>query len=85
LANKTLREAVDLMASENVDEIPVFTEDNDKEIIGVLTYHDIIAAYKIDTDQNFKTGVNISIKRYGLKILLKGNKLLTSVYKKSKE
>jgi H+/Cl- antiporter ClcA len=85
LANKTLREAVDLMATENVDEIPVFTEDNDKEIIGVLTYHDVIAAYKIDTDQNFKTGVNISIKRYGLKILLKGNKLLTAVYKKSKE
>lgn len=81
----SLRKAVSVMASENVDELPVVSDDATASVLGVLTYQDIISAYKMDLEQDVKQNPNISIKRYGLKILVRGSKLMTTVTRRSKE
>ncbi|MEO9257703.1 MAG: chloride channel protein [Crocinitomicaceae bacterium] len=77
--HSSLRQAVEIMAKENIDELPVVSKDQNGNVIGVLTYQDIISAYKMDIEQNEKANANISIKRYGLKILVRGSKIITSV------
>ena len=46
--DNTLRGAVELMAKENIDLLPVTSKENN--IIGILSYKDIISAYKSDVD-----------------------------------
>jgi len=80
--NNSLRTAVELMAKENVDVLPVLSKENQNTIIGVLSYQDIISAYKYKIDEHEKQQPNISIKQGGLKILLRGKKLITAVKRK---
>jgi CIC family chloride channel protein len=71
----SLRAAVELMANENVEALPVrSTEDNNK-VIGVISFKEIISAYKQDMDNHEKKEAHISLKRGRLKIILKGQKL----------
>ena len=80
-SDNSLRTAVELMASENIDTLPVVSEDND--IIGVLSYKDIINAYKRDMDNNVQKRASISLKRNSLKMLVHGNKLI-NIFRKEK-
>lgn len=79
--NNSLRTAVELMAKENIDVLPVLSKENESIIIGVLSYHDIISAYKYKIDEHERQRPNISIKQGGLKILLRGKKLITAIKK----
>ncbi|GEO05022.1 chloride channel protein [Adhaeribacter aerolatus] len=81
-ANSSLRMAVEIMAKENVDVLPVVSREN--TIMGVLTYKDIIGAYKKSLDEHEKQVANLSLKNYSLKILQHGQKLITTVKKGSK-
>ncbi|HSV11954.1 MAG TPA: chloride channel protein [Hanamia sp.] len=72
--DSSLRNAVELMAKENIDLLPVTSNEN--TIIGILSYKDIISAYKSDIDNYVKKQPSISLKRNGLKILVRGNKLI---------
>jgi chloride channel protein, CIC family len=72
---QTLRTAVEIMARENLDVLPVVSKDNN--IVGVLSYRDIIAAYSQNMEESSKTRAHISLKRHGLKMLLHGQKLIT--------
>lgn len=76
----SLRSAVELMAKENIDILPVTSKENN--IIGILSYKDIISAYKSDTDNYIKKRPSISLKRNGLKILVRGNKLINLITRK---
>ncbi len=69
----SLKMAVQTMAKENVDILPVVTE---KEIVGILTYHHIISVYNHGIDEHEKKQKHISLKRQRLKILLRGQKLV---------
>jgi predicted transcriptional regulator len=73
---------VELMAKENIDVLPVVLKENQNIIIGALSYQDIISAYKYRIDEHEKKQPNISIKQGGLKILLRGKKLITSIKRK---
>lgn len=73
--DNSLRTAVELMARENIDILPVVSNEN--TIIGILSYKDIISAYKQDMDAHVKKRPMISLKRNGLKILMRGHKLIT--------
>jgi CBS domain-containing protein len=73
----SLRTAVELMASENIDLLPVISKEN--SIIGILSYKDIISAYKSDIDNFVKKEPSISLKRNGLKILVRGNQLINLI------
>ncbi|TSJ38953.1 chloride channel protein [Fluviicola chungangensis] len=81
--NDTLLAAVETMAKENIDVLPVVSIEN-LTIIGILSYHDIIASYKHSIDEHDKKQPHISLKRNGLKILLRGQKLVTVIKRKGK-
>jgi predicted transcriptional regulator len=70
-----------MMAKENIDILPVISNENN--IIGILSYKDIISAYKSDIDNYIKKRPSISLKRNGLKILVHGNKLINLITRKS--
>ncbi|MDQ2718308.1 MAG: chloride channel protein [Bacteroidota bacterium] len=72
--NNSLRTAVEMMARENIDILPVVSNENN--IIGILSYKDIISAYKHDMDTHVKKRPIISLKRNGLKMLVRGHKLI---------
>jgi H+/Cl- antiporter ClcA len=77
--DNSLRTAVELMARENIDMLPVVSKENN--IVGILSYKDIISAYKKDIENNVKKRPMISLRRNGLKILLRGHKLIDAIRK----
>ncbi|HLW31278.1 MAG TPA: chloride channel protein, partial [Aequorivita sp.] len=72
--NDTLRKSVEIMAKENLEILPVIS-DKTNEIIGVLSYREIIATYNCGSNEHLKRNPNVSLKRQGLKIVLRGKKL----------
>ncbi|MCO6460493.1 MAG: chloride channel protein [Saprospiraceae bacterium] len=79
----TLLTAVETMARENVDVLPVISSEN-SSIIGIISYKDIIASYRIRYNEHEKKQTQISLKRNGLKILLRGQKIVTTLTRKAK-
>jgi hypothetical protein len=71
----SLKNAIQMMAKEDVDVLPVRSEEYKNKIIGVISYKEIIAAYKQSMENHDKKETHISLKRGGLKIILKGQKL----------
>jgi len=80
--SQTLREAVQKMAHENVDILPIVS---DKTISGILTYQHIISIYKNGLDENEKRQAHISLRRQRLKILVHRQKLITVIKGKNKK
>jgi CIC family chloride channel protein len=80
--NESLRTAVEIMAKENTDILPVVSKEDKNIIIGVISYKDVIAEYKHSADDHEKKEQQISFKRGSLKILLRGKK--TILQKKQK-
>jgi len=78
--NSSLRVAVEKMAHENVDVLPVVSIENN--IIGILSYKDIIATYKHGIDEHQKKRPHISLKKQGFKILIHGQRLISRVKNK---
>ncbi len=79
--DSSLRKAVEIMAEENTDVLPVVSKDDKNNVIGVLSYKDLIVAYKYNMDEHTKNNPNISIKRNRLKILVRGQKLMNRIIK----
>ncbi|MEO8567587.1 MAG: chloride channel protein [Ginsengibacter sp.] len=75
--DNSLRTAVELMAKENIDVLPVLPKENDN-VIGILSYRNIIASYKQGIEDNTKKHPDISLKRRSLKILVRGQKIINS-------
>jgi CBS domain-containing protein len=77
-AHNSLRAAVEMMAKENIDLLPIISDEN--KITGILSYKDILSAYKRDTENDDESkNPSISLKRNSLKILVKGNKLINLI------
>lgn len=79
--NDTLRITAETMAKENIDFLPVVEGEN---IVGIVSYHDILATYKQGTDNHEMKNPHISFKRNGLKILLRGQKIVSAMKRKDK-
>lgn len=77
----SLKTAVELMAKENIDVLPVISHDN--KITGILSYRDILSSYRDGLDEH-EEKVSISLKRRTLKMLVHGKKRL-SVLKEKKQ
>ena len=71
----TLRMAVETMAKHDIDALPVISSKGSK-IIGILTYQDILTAYKHHIEENETANTQISLKRGRMKLLIKGRKLI---------
>jgi len=82
LMDSSLRTAVEMMAKENVDILAVVSKEDPHNIIGLLSYQDIISVYKVSMDENEKEETNISLRRQGLKILLRGKRLISMAKRK---
>jgi CIC family chloride channel protein len=76
--DNSLRTAVELMAKENIDVLPVVSKEDNNHIIGLVSYQNILSAYKQGIDDHEKKHPDISIKRRSLKVLLRGKEMLTS-------
>ena len=57
--------------------------DANQDITGVLSYKNILSAYKTDIEQNSAAGKHLSIKRQTLKMMVKRQNRVTSVKNKS--
>jgi len=67
-----LRKAVELMSEEGVETLPVTTAN---KVVGIISYIDILNAYKFYHQQNESTDRHISLKRQRLKVLIRGREL----------
>ncbi|MBS1736630.1 MAG: chloride channel protein [Bacteroidetes bacterium] len=72
--DSSLKKAVELMAVESIDVLPVISAENN--FIGIISYKDILSAYKDDIDNQVKKNPSISLRRRGLKVLVRGQKLI---------
>lgn len=72
----SLQKAVQIMAKEKVDVLPVVSNTSNF-IVGVVTHQDVIDAYRSDLDDSETKQVDISMKKRSFRILLKGHKILT--------
>jgi Mg/Co/Ni transporter MgtE len=77
-SDDSLSKAVELMSEQQQELIPVVSTEH--KFIGILTYKDILKAYKIQVRENREAGVNLSLKRQRMKMLIKGR----NFYKVSK-
>jgi chloride channel protein, CIC family len=75
-SHDNLRTAVEMMAKENLDVLPVVSNENKNSVIGILSYKDILSVYKYRVEDFEKLRPHISLKRSGMKILLHGQKLI---------
>jgi H+/Cl- antiporter ClcA/predicted transcriptional regulator len=75
-ASDTLRSAVELMAQEEVEALPVLA---DNKIVGILSHRNIISSYKQHFDENETATKHISLKRQRMKMVLRGK----TMFKKS--
>lgn len=77
----SLRRAAEIMAIQNVDVLPV-TAENDTNMIGVISYRDILDTYKYGIADHEMKKPSISLRRKGLKILLHGQRLASIMRRK---
>ncbi len=75
--DESLRSAVETMAEEKVDVLAVTTKEG--EVIGVLTYKDILPIYREGGDEKRKEHQTISLKRRGLRMLSRARSILSDV------
>lgn len=75
--DNSLRAAVELMAKENIDVLPVLNKENN-HVIGTLSYQNIIASYRQSIDENTEKHPDISLKRRGLKMLVRGQRMIAN-------
>lgn len=78
---ETLKSAVEKMAKENVDILPVISNE---KIEGILSYQDIFSVYKHGIDNEENKEVAISLEKSKLRILVQGQKLV-SIFRPKKK
>jgi len=81
--NDDLRLAAETMVKENIDVLPVISGE-EKSIVGLISYLDILATYRQGIDDHEMLRSQISLKRNGLKMLLRGQKLVSMINRKNK-
>jgi chloride channel protein, CIC family len=59
----SLRKAVEIMVKENTNVLPVVLQEDKNTIVGVLSYKNIMSAYRRDMETNEKKNAHLSIKR----------------------
>jgi CIC family chloride channel protein len=77
-ADTSLRHAVEKMAAENVEAIAVW-DPQQQYIIGILSFSNIMTAYRQKINAHKQSQPVFSLKEQGLKVKLKGQKILGSL------
>lgn len=81
----SVRAAVELMAKQAVEVLPVISGESNK-VIGILAYRDILSCYRQQIEQNERAHVHISLnrRRLKLKMLISGRRLINMEDKEPK-
>jgi CBS domain-containing protein len=66
---------VDLMDRFNVDYLPVVERSNKRKIAGIITHKDVFAAYRKRRNEESIYKRNISLRRRGYKLIVKGKQM----------
>ncbi len=69
----SLRFAIETMAKENIDVLPVISKTSNR-VSGILSYHDIISVFKSGAEEHEKKSPDISLKINALRVFLRGQK-----------
>ena len=72
--DESLRTAVEMMTGERVDALSVISKDS--KTIGVLSYKDVLSAYKDKFDEKERRHRSISLRRRGLKMVSRARRLM---------
>lgn len=72
-----LVKAVQLMSRSGEEFLPVVSEAEGGSIIGILTYKDVLTAYKQYFTEHQEEGVNLSLRRQRKKMLIRGRQLIS--------
>ena len=75
--DNSLRFAVEKMATENIEVLPIISKEN--KIIGVLGYKDIISVYHQGAGEHAEKATQISLRRQRLKIIVHGQKMAAKI------
>jgi CIC family chloride channel protein len=67
-----LRKVVELMATSDVEALPVISE---RKVVGILSYKDVINAYKYHHEENDRVKAHISLQRKRLKVIVRSRKM----------
>lgn len=70
----SLRTAIEIMANEDIDVLPVLSNET-QHIIGILSYANIISSYKSGLADHQRNRPHISLRRNRLKLLVHGKKI----------
>ncbi len=73
--NSSLKAGVELMARDGIDVLAVVSVNDGNTIKGIISYADILSAYKSGLNEHKKRQPHISLKRNRLKIMLHGRNL----------
>lgn len=71
-----LAKALELMSKGEEELIPVVSSAQENTVIGVLSFKDVLTAYKSRIAENQEIKANLSLKRQQIKVLIKGRKLM---------
>ena len=74
--DESLESAISKMIKHNVDILPVIDKETRKELVGVLSYRDILEAYEIKTKEEIERERTYFIRKQGIRILIKGKQFL---------
>lgn len=70
--DELLESAVHKMTKNKLDILPVMNDDNNSELVGVLSYHDILEAYERRSREQEEESVTISVRKQTIQIFEKG-------------
>jgi len=73
--DETLKAVTDKMLNSQLEVLPIVDKENPEQLVGVLTYRDIIEAYEIRDKETQKERA-IYIKKKGIRLIIRGRKLM---------
>ena len=71
-----LAKAVELLSHSGEEFLPVLSPGAEHAVIGILTYKDILTAYKLHLRDSREEAVNLSLKRQRKKMLIRGRRII---------
>lgn len=73
-SNDSLHKALELLSEKGVEILPVTTSGKESRITGILSYKDVLSAYRLRRHENEDTTAGLSLKRQRIKMLIKGRR-----------
>ena len=75
-SSDSLAKAVALMSNYEEEFLPVVSPAEENVVIGLLTYKEVLNAYKLQLKEDLEATTNLSLKRQRMKIVLRGRQLM---------